>query len=352
MSETVIKVENVGMEFKLNQEKVDNLKEYVIKFIKRDLMFHSFWALKDISFEVEKGDVLGIIGLNGAGKSTLLKIIAGVIKPKEGKIKIKGRISPLLAIGAGFDPDYTGRENIFLNGALLGYSKQFLESIYDEIVKFSEIEDFIDVPLKNYSSGMRARLGFSIATMVEPEILILDEVLSVGDAKFQEKSQKRMKSLLNSETTVLFVSHSINQVKNLCNKVIWLEKGEIVMQGPVDEVCDAYIESIHSKEPFITYSDPYINEKNVSVNKLIKITFNRPIKTGTNWIEVLENGIKLPSTAFMLSLSSDSKTLTIKPSTLWATNTLHKVILHTGCVKDFDGNNLAYATRVFETGNI
>ena len=244
MGETVIKVENVGMEFNLSQEKVDNLKEYFIKFLKRELNFQSFLALKNVSFEVKKGDRVGIVGLNGAGKSTLLKLISGVMKPKEGNIKTKGRISPLLGIGAGFDPDYTGRENIFLNGAMLGHSKNFLESKFDEIVEFSELNEFIDVPIKNYSSGMLARLGFSIATSVQPEILILDEVLSVGDAKFQEKSRKKMESLFDGQVTLLFVSHSVEQVRNLCNKAIWLEKGQLIMQGPVDEVCDKYINSL------------------------------------------------------------------------------------------------------------
>ena len=247
MGNTVIEVKDVGMEFNLSQEKTDNLKEYVIKFLKRELMYQAFWALKDISFEVDKGDKLGIIGLNGAGKSTLLKLISGVMKPTEGNIRVRGKIVPLLELGAGFDPDYTGRENIFLNGSLLGYPKQFLEEKFDEIVDFSEIGDFIDVPLKNYSSGMRARLGFSIATMLKPQILILDEVLSVGDAKFKEKSEKRMKSLLSSNVTVLFVSHSAEQVKRLCNKAIWLDKGKLVKQGPADEICDMYMESIHKK---------------------------------------------------------------------------------------------------------
>ena len=245
MGETVIKVENVGMEFNLSQEKTDNLKEYVIKFLKKELMYQSFWALQDVSFEVKKGDKLGVLGLNGAGKSTLLKLISGVMKPTHGTIELNGRISPLLELGAGFDPSYTGRENIFLNGAMLGYPKEFIESKFDEIVEFSEIGDFIDVPLKNYSSGMVARLGFSIATVVEPQILILDEVLSVGDAKFKEKSENRMKSLLNKDVTVLFVSHSIDQVKRLCNKAIWLEKGKLVMQGSVEEVSEKYEQSIH-----------------------------------------------------------------------------------------------------------
>jgi ABC-type polysaccharide/polyol phosphate transport system ATPase subunit len=245
LGETVIKVENVGMEFNLSQEKTDNLKEYVIKFLKKELMYQSFWALQDVSFEVNKGDKLGVLGLNGAGKSTLLKLISGVMKPTHGNIELNGRISPLLELGAGFDPSYTGRENIFLNGAMLGYPKEFIESKFDEIVEFSEIGDFIDVPLKNYSSGMVARLGFSIATVVEPQILILDEVLSVGDAKFKEKSENRMKSLLNQDVTVLFVSHSIDQVRRLCNKAIWLEKGKLIMQGSVEEVSEKYEQSIH-----------------------------------------------------------------------------------------------------------
>ena len=246
--DAVIKVINVSMEFNLSQEKIDNIKEYAIKFLKRELLYQEFWALKDINFQVEKGDKLGIVGLNGAGKSTLLKLISGVMKPSEGKIKIKGSLVPLLELGAGFDPDYTGRENIFLNGALLGYSKDFIESKFDDIVDFSELHKFIDVPVKNYSSGMVARLGFSIATIIEPQILILDEVLSVGDAKFKQKSEQRMKSFLNKDVTVLFVSHSAEQVKSLCNKAIWLENGKLIMQGPVDEVCDAYMESTGVKK--------------------------------------------------------------------------------------------------------
>lgn len=242
--DVAIRVQNVSMEFNLSKEKVDNLKEYVIKLLKRELFYQEFWALKNISFEINKGDKLGIVGLNGAGKSTLLKLISGVMKPTKGHVKVKGSTVPLLELGAGFDPNYTGRENIFLNGAMLGYPKSFMESKYDEIVEFSEIGDFIDVPLKNYSSGMKARLGFSIATIVEPEILILDEILSVGDVKFKKKSQERMKSFLNENTTVLMVSHSIKQVKDLCDRAIWLEKGKLVMDGPADEVCDKYLESI------------------------------------------------------------------------------------------------------------
>lgn len=243
LNKTVIKVDNVGMEFNLSQEKVDNLKEYVIKLLKRELLFQEFWALRNISFEVKKGDRVGVIGLNGAGKSTLLKIISGVMKPTEGSLSVNGKLVPLLELGAGFDPSYTGRENIFLNGAMLGFTKEFLESKFDEILEFSEIGKFIDVPLKNYSSGMRARLGFSIATMMEPEILVLDEVLSVGDAKFKKKSEERIMTLFNNGVTVLFVSHSIHQVKRICNKAIWLDKGKLIMQGDVEEVCEAYEKS-------------------------------------------------------------------------------------------------------------
>ncbi len=240
MENTVIKVENVKMKFNLSKERTDNLKEYVIKFLKRELHYEPFWALKGVSFEVNKGDKFGIIGLNGAGKSTLLKNIAGVMKPTEGKIWVKGSMVPLLEMGAGFDPDYTGRENIFLKGALLGYTRRFLEEKFDEIVEFSELEEFIDVPLKNYSSGMKARLAFSIATMVEPEILIVDEVLSVGDTKFQRKSREKMQSLLNEDATVLFVSHSTQQVKTICERAIWLHQGELIAEGSAEEVCDLY----------------------------------------------------------------------------------------------------------------
>jgi ABC-type polysaccharide/polyol phosphate transport system ATPase subunit len=243
LGKKVIKIENVGMRFNLSQEKIDNIKEYFIKMVKRELMFQEFWALKDVSFEIEQGDRVGVVGLNGAGKSTLLKIISGVMKPTEGNVDIKGKLVPLLELGAGFDSNYTGRENIYLNGAILGYTKEFLEEKYDEIVDFAEIKDFMDVPIKNFSSGMKARLGFSIATVVEPEILVLDEVLSVGDAKFRKKSEARIMELFDNGITVLFVSHSITQVKRLCNKAIWLEKGKIVMQGDAEEVCNAYDQS-------------------------------------------------------------------------------------------------------------
>jgi len=239
-----IKVENVSMRFNLSQEKVDNLKEYVIKLAKGELFYQEFWALKNISFYVKRGEKMGIVGLNGAGKSTLLKLISGVMKPTTGNITVNGGIVPLLELGGGFDGNYTGRENIFLRGALLGYSKEFMESKYDEIVEFSELEEFIDVPVKNYSSGMITRLGFSISTIVHPQILILDEVLSVGDAKFQKKSMQRMKSFLNQDVTVLLVSHSAAQIKNLCSRAIWLDKGRMVMMGDAEEVADKYMESV------------------------------------------------------------------------------------------------------------
>ena len=242
MSKVVLKVDKVGMRFNLSAEKVDNLKEYVIKMIKRELYFQEFWALKDVTFSLNKGERLGILGLNGAGKSTLLKVVAGVLKPTEGTVTTKGKIVPLLELGAGFDKQYTGAENIYLYGAMLGYSKEFIKEKYDEIVEFSELGDFINVPVKNYSSGMRARLGFAIATVVEPEILILDEVLSVGDAKFRKKSEKKMRDMFDKGVTVLFVSHSIEQVKRLCNKAILLEHGHIIAEGNVEDVAKIYEE--------------------------------------------------------------------------------------------------------------
>ena len=240
MSKPAVEVKDVSILFNLNKEKVDNIKEYFVKLVTRKLMFTEFWALKDISFTVEKGERLGILGFNGAGKSTLLKTVAGVLKPTKGTVKVQGIIAPLLELGAGFDSNYSGKENIFLYGATMGYSRKYIESKYDEIVEFSELKDFIDVPIKNYSSGMRARLGFAIATAVEPEVLILDEVLSVGDAKFRNKSEAKVQSMIDKGVTVLFVSHNTDQVRRLCDKAIILEKGTMIAGGEVNEVCDIY----------------------------------------------------------------------------------------------------------------
>ena len=240
MEKPSIVVDNVSMKFNLSKEKVDNLKDYFIKLIRNELQFNEFWALKNVNFEVAKGDRVGILGLNGAGKSTLLKVIAGVFKPSEGQIIKNGRLVPLLELGAGFESQYTGRENIYLYGAMLGYSKSFIEEKFDEIVEFSELKDFIDVPIKNYSSGMKARLGFSIATLVSPDILILDEVLSVGDAKFRKKSEKKVLSMFDKGVTVLFVSHSLAQVQRLCNKAMILEKGKLIAYGDIDTISEQY----------------------------------------------------------------------------------------------------------------
>jgi len=244
MSKPAVKVENVSVMFNLNKEKVDNVKEYFIKLITRKLRFTEFWALQDVSFTIEKGERVGILGFNGAGKSTLMKTVAGVLKPTKGSVEVEGVIAPLLELGAGFDSNYTGKENIFLYGATMGYSRKYIEERYDEIVEFSELGDFINVPIKNYSSGMRARLGFSIATAVEPEVLILDEVLSVGDAKFKAKSEKKVKSMFAKGVTVLFVSHNTAQVRRLCDKAIILDHGKVIASGEVNEVCDKYDELV------------------------------------------------------------------------------------------------------------
>lgn len=237
---TMIRVEDVSMMFNMSSDRIDNIKEYIIRLVKKQLMFQEFWALKHISFELEKGDSLGIVGLNGSGKSTLLKMIAGVLKPTEGTIYTGGAIAPLIELGAGFDDDLSAEENVYLNGAILGYSKEYMDSKYKEIIEFSELQDFTQVPLKNYSSGMKARLGFAIATMNVPDILILDEVLAVGDHKFQEKSFRRMQEILDSGATVLFVSHSVEQVRKICKKALWLSNGEMKMFGDVETVCSQY----------------------------------------------------------------------------------------------------------------
>lgn len=236
----MIKAEHVSVKYLMTYDRIKSMKEYLVQFVKGKIKYEEFWALRDVSFEVKKGEVLGIIGHNGAGKSTLLKVISGILKPTTGSVQVHGAVAPMLELGSGFDFDLTGRENIFLNGAILGYSEQFLKEKYDEIAEFSELGQFIDVPLRNYSSGMVARLAFSVATVVNPDILIVDEVLSVGDAAFQEKSKARMMELMGGGTTVLFVSHSLQQIREMCDRVLWIEHGEMKMLGPAAEVCDRY----------------------------------------------------------------------------------------------------------------
>lgn len=247
MKEYAIEVNHVSMLFHLNKERVDNAKEYFVRLLTRRLTFTEFWALKDVSFKVEKGDRVGVLGFNGAGKSTLLKTIAGVLKPTTGSVRVSGVIAPLLELGAGFDPNYSGKENIYLYGATMGFSRKFIDEKYDEIVEFSELEEFMDAPLKSYSSGMRSRLGFAIATAVKPDVLILDEVLSVGDAAFRAKSEQRVLDMMAEGVTVLFVSHSTESVKRICNKAIILTRGQLVAQGDVDEICDIYTEMINGR---------------------------------------------------------------------------------------------------------
>ncbi len=241
--ETMIEVKDVSMCFRMANDRISSIKEYAIAKLRGKLQYNEFEALKHVSFDVKRGEVVGLIGHNGAGKSTMLKVISGILKPTEGSVHVAGNVAPMLELGSGFDFDMTGRENIFLNGAILGYSKRFLESKFDEIVEFSEIGRFIDMPLRNYSSGMVARLAFSVATVIVPEVLIVDEVLSVGDAAFQEKSLARMMELMSGGTTVLFVSHSLDQIRRLCSRVVWLEHGTVMRIGPSDEVCDAYANS-------------------------------------------------------------------------------------------------------------
>lgn len=240
----MVDVDNVTIRFNLASQKIDNLKEYVIKLVKGQLMFQEFLAVKDVSLKVHAGEAWGLIGTNGSGKSTLLKAISGILKPYKGSITVNGSVAPLIELGAGFDPEMTARENIFLNGCVLGHTQQFMKEHFDEIVDFAEIHNFIDSPLKNFSSGMRARLGFSIATMVKPDVLIVDEILAVGDIKFRQKCMERMDQMLANGTTLLYVSHSINEVKRLCDHAIWIDKGNMVMQGEVNEVCDAYTEAM------------------------------------------------------------------------------------------------------------
>lgn len=237
---SIISVDNVSMRFNMAKEKHESLKEYFLALVRGKLNFEEFYALRDVSMHVEKGDFYGLIGLNGSGKSTLLKVIAGVFRPSIGSVAIQGSVAPLIELGAGFDMDLTARENIYLNGTVLGFTPKFIDEKFDEIVEFSELREFLDVPLKNYSSGMVARIAFAIATITEPDVLIADEILSVGDFLFQQKCEQRMRDLLACGTTVLFVSHSIDQVERMCNKVTWLEHGKVKMQGDAAEICKVY----------------------------------------------------------------------------------------------------------------
>lgn len=235
-----VEVHHVSMKFNLMEEKVDSLKEYVMRLVKGKLLYNEFVALSDISLCIERGDVFGFLGTNGAGKSTLLKLIAGILIPTKGKVLVRGSIAPLIEVGAGFDPDLTARENIYLNGAILGYNKKFLDDHFDKILDFAELESFVDVPVKNFSSGMYARLGFSIATEVKPDILIVDEVLSVGDFRFQKKCKRRIQEMIEMGTTVVMVSHDISTIGNFCQHALWLEHGMIKLIGRAQDVCNAY----------------------------------------------------------------------------------------------------------------
>lgn len=246
--EYVIDVDNVTVRFNKATEKINDLKEYFVKLIKRQLMFQEFLGLQDVSLKVKKGEAWAIIGTNGSGKSTLLKVISKILKPYKGSVSIKGSVASLIELGAGIDPRLTARENIYLNGCLLGYSKKFIDERFDEIVEFAELEDFLDSPVKNFSSGMKSRLGFSVATMVEPDILIVDEVLAVGDVLFKKKCMEKMRQMLTNGTTLLIVSHNMNHIKAMCNKAIWLNKGKVVMQGSMNEVCDEYLATIEEKK--------------------------------------------------------------------------------------------------------
>ena len=247
-NEYIIDVDHVTIRFNKATQGVDNLKEYVIHLLKRQLLFQEFLAVKDVSLKVKKGEAWGLIGTTGSGKSTLLKAISGIMKPYKGTITVKGGIAPLIELGAGFDPNLTARENIYMNGAVLGHSEKFMKEHFEEIVEFAGIREFLDSPIKNYSSGMKARLGFAVATMVKPEILIVDEVLAVGDFLFRKKCQNRMQEMLSGGTTLLFVSHNLEQVRSLCDHALWLDKGVAVMSGEAQAVCDAY-QDLENKTP-------------------------------------------------------------------------------------------------------
>ena len=240
MGENAVELRNVEMHFNMSKEKLESLKEYFLKLVRRQLHFEDFVAVDNVSFDIKKGDVFGIVGLNGCGKSTTLKMISGILEPTKGTVKTYGTIAPLIELGAGFDMDLTARENIYLNGSVLGYSKKFMDEKFDDIVEFSEMKEFLDVPMKNYSSGMVARIAFAIATVTTPDILIVDEILAVGDFLFQQKCEERINAMINDDTTVIIVSHSIEQIERLCKHCVWLEKGKIKMIGEAAEVCDAY----------------------------------------------------------------------------------------------------------------
>lgn len=247
-NEYIVDVDKVTVRFNKASEKIDNLKEYVVKLLKRQLMFQEFIALEDVDLKIKKGEAWAIIGTNGSGKSTLLKVISRILKPYEGTVTTNGTIASLIELGAGIDPKLTARENIYLNGCILGHSRKFIEEKFDQIVEFAELEEFLDSPVKNFSSGMKSRLGFSVATMIEPDILIVDEVLSVGDVLFRKKCINKMNEMLKNGTTLLFVSHNMDQVKKLCNKGIWLNKGKVIMQGDIDEVADEYTNTIEKRK--------------------------------------------------------------------------------------------------------
>ncbi len=239
-NENAVELRDIEMHFNMSSEKLQSLKEYFLKFVKRQLRFEDFVALDKVSFDIKKGDVFGIVGLNGCGKSTTLKIISGILKPTKGSVETQGVIAPLIELGAGFDMELTARENIYLNGSVLGYSKKFMDEKFDDIVEFSEMREFLDVPMKNYSSGMVARIGFAIATITTPDILIVDEILAVGDFLFQKKCEERINAMMQDNTTVIIVSHSIDQIERLCKHCVWLEKGKVKMIGETQEICNAY----------------------------------------------------------------------------------------------------------------
>ncbi|MBQ5995011.1 MAG: ABC transporter ATP-binding protein [Clostridia bacterium] len=246
--DNIIELHDVSMRFNMSKERVDSIKEYIIRLAKHQLQFEEFFALKNINLEIKKGEVVGIVGLNGSGKSTMLKVISGILRPSMGSVAVKGSISPLIELGAGFDFDLTARENVYLNGSVLGFSKQTMTEKMDEIIDFAELRDFMDVAIKNYSSGMVARLGFSIATITRPDILIVDEILSVGDFLFQQKCEKRISDMMSGGTTVIIVSHSLEQIERLCSRVVWLSKGNILMDGPTEEICKVYKEKAGQTE--------------------------------------------------------------------------------------------------------